>query len=123
MSALLSSKPLPETVVAKAVLSAAEQLSLSPSELAAVIGIDRTGVSRIKKNLSLDPKTKKGELALLLIRVSRALYALTGGDQEWMIHFMRNHNKVTGGIPAEQVQTVNGLATVLRFVDAVRGKV
>lgn len=123
MSVLLDSKPSPETVVAKAVLNAAKQLDLSDADLGAVIGIDRSGVSRIRTQLILDPKSKKGELALLLIRISRALYALTNGDKEWMVHFMKSHNKVTGGIPAEQVKTISGLMAVLQFVDAIRGKV
>ena len=35
---------------------------------------------------------------------------------------MRTPNKVTGGVPAEQIKSVEGLVTVLQFVDAIRGK-
>jgi hypothetical protein len=34
---------------------------------------------------------------------------------------MRSPNNQTGGIPCEQVMTIQGLMTVKRFTDAVRG--
>lgn len=115
-------KPAPDAVLAKAVLKAATELGLNQADLAAVLGVHRTAISRLKRNPSLDPDSKQGELALMLIRVARALFALTGGDEDWIRHFMRTSNKVTGGVPAEQVKTVEGLVTVLQFVDAIRGK-
>lgn len=123
MSAIVSPKPQPEAVLAKAVLNAAAQLGLKQAELAAVLGIHRTAVSRLKQNPVLDPSSKQGELALLLIRMARALFALTGGDTDWIRHFMRTPNKVTGGIPAQQIGQIQGLVSVLQFVDAIRGKV
>ncbi len=122
MTALLQPAPQPQLVLAKAVLNAAEQLGLKQAELAAVLGVHRTAVSRLKQNPSLDPGSKQGELALLLIRVARALYSLAGGDPDWMKHFMHIPNKVTGGIPAQQVQSIQALMQVLQFVDAMRGK-
>ena len=123
MSALEQAKPAADVVLAKAVLKVADQLDLNQSELAAVLGVHRTAVSRLKQRPSLDPRSKQGELALLLIRIARALFSLTGGDQDWMRHFMRKPNKLTGGIPVEQISSIQGLMTVLRFVDAIRGKV
>ncbi len=116
-------QPEPEAVLAKAVLNASLQLGLKQADLAAVLGIHRTAVSRLKSLPSLDPKSKQGELALLLIRVARALFALTGGDNDWIQHFMQTSNKVTGGVPAEQIKSIQGLMRVLQFVDGVRGKV
>lgn len=123
MSALAQTSPDPASVLAKAVLNAADQLGLKQAELAAVLGIHRTAVSRLKQNPALDPKSKQGELALLLIRIARALFALTGGDKDWIKHFMHSPNKVTGGIPAKQMESIQGLIQVLQFVDAIRGKV
>jgi transcriptional regulator with XRE-family HTH domain len=122
MTALLQQAPQPQLVLAKAVLNAAEQLGLKQAELAAVLGVHRTAVSRLKQNPALDPASKQGELALLLIRIARALYSLAGGDPDWIKHFMHNPNKFTGGIPAQQVQSIQGLMQVLQFVDAMRGK-
>ncbi len=123
MTALRNTAPAPDAVLAKAVLRAAEQLGLRQAGLADVLGMHRTAISRMKTAQSLDPASKQGELALMLVRLARALYALTGGDVEWMRHFMRTPNRVTGGVPAEQIATIQGLMTVLRFVDAMRGKI
>jgi DNA-binding XRE family transcriptional regulator len=122
MTALRQPIATPDEVLAKAVLNAAEQLGLKQAELAQVLGVHRTAISRLKQNLSLDPNSKQGELALLLIRVARAVFALTGGDASWIKHFMHTPNRVTGGIPAQQVQSIHGLMQVLHFVDAIRGK-
>lgn len=122
MSALLQPVSSADLVLAKAVLNAADQLGLKQAELAAVLGVHRTAVSRLKQKLSLDPASKQGELALLLIRIARALYALTGGDKSWTRHFMHTPNQLSGGIPAQQVQSVHGLMQVLHVVDALRGK-
>lgn len=123
MSALENVTPLPDVVLAKAILNAAEQLGLKQADLASVLGVHRTAISRMKQNLSLDPKSKQGELALLLIRIARSLFTLTGGDKEWIQHFMRSKNQVTGGVPVEQISSIQGLVTVLQFVDALRGKI
>lgn len=121
-NASASDGPAPEAVLAKAVLRAAEQLGLRQAELAGVLGTHRTAISRLKTTQSLDPGSKQGELALLLIRIARSLYALAGGDVVWIRHFMRAPNQLTGGIPAEQIGTIQGLMSVLRVVDALRGK-
>ncbi|WP_298017814.1 MbcA/ParS/Xre antitoxin family protein [uncultured Castellaniella sp.] len=123
MTALLKMSPAPDAVLAKAVLRAGDQLGLRQAQLAAVLGMHRTAVSRMKTTQSLDPASKQGEIALLLIRVARALFALAGGDAVWIRHFMQSPNAVTGGVPAEQIRTIQGLMTVLRFVDALRGKI
>ncbi|WP_276665715.1 MbcA/ParS/Xre antitoxin family protein [Thalassolituus oleivorans] len=122
MSALEQLQPTPDAVLAKALFRASEQLGLKQGDIAVVLGMDRTAVSRLKQSLSLDPASKRGELALLLIRLARALYALTGGDEEWIRHFMCSPNKVTGGVPVQQITSIQGLITVLQFVDAIRGK-
>ena len=123
MTALPHPAPAPDAVLAKAVLRAAEQLGLRQAGLADVLGMHRTAISRMKTTQSLDPASKQGELALLLVRLARALYALTGGDAVWMRHFMQAPNRITGGVPAEQIASIQGLVTVLRVVDALRGKI
>lgn len=122
MSAHTETQPQPDAVLAKAVLRAADQLGLKQTELARALGVHRTAISRLKQSASLDPGSKTGELALLLIRVARSLSALTGGDAEWMRHFMRAPNRLSGGVPAQQIETIQGLVTVLQLVDALRGK-
>jgi transcriptional regulator with XRE-family HTH domain len=123
MSTLEQHSPEREVVLAKAIVKASEQLGLKQAEVAEAIGIHRTAFSRLKRNPSLDPASKEGELALIIISVARALFALTGGDESWIKRFMRSPNKQTGGIPAEQIASIEGLMSVRRYVDAIRGKV
>lgn len=106
------------SVLAEALLNAGKQLGMSQADLGAVIGKDRTAISRGR----IDPASKSGELALLLIRCYRGLYVLVGGNAEHMRHWMQTENLHTGGIPAEQVKSVQGLTTVLEYLDALRGK-
>ncbi len=105
-------------VLSKALLSAGKALGLSQVVLGRVIGKDRTSIPR-----GLEPSSKAGELALLLIRCYRSLYVLVGGKTADMRHWMHTENRHTGGVPAEQVQTVQGLNLVLEYLDAMRGKV
>ena len=112
--------PLAEnrTVLAKALLNAGKALGMSQIQLGNVIGKDRSSISR-----GLDPESKAGELALLLIRCYRSLYVLVGGKSDDMKHWMQTKNRHTGGTPMEQVQTIRGLNHVLEYLDAMRGKV
>ena len=105
-------------VLGRSVLQAGAELGLSKAEIGKVIGRDRTSIQR----RGVDPQSKEGELALLLVRIYRSLYALTGGDAANMRHFMATENFGTGGIPKDQAATVAGLVTVCEYVDALRGK-
>ena len=105
-------------VLAEALINAGKHLVLNQAELGEIIGKDRTAIGRGR----IDPASKAGELALLFIRCYRALYVLVGGNPQQMRHWMQTENLHTGGIPAEQVKTVQGLTTVLEYLDAMRGK-
>ncbi|KPJ96461.1 MAG: XRE family transcriptional regulator [Gammaproteobacteria bacterium SG8_11] len=105
-------------VLSKAVLNAGKALGMSQTEIGHVIGKDRTSIAR-----GIDPDSKAGELALLLIRCYRSLHVLVGGNNKDIKHWMHTENRHTGGIPAKQVQTVQGLNRVVEYLDAMRGKV
>jgi len=119
MNTLALVKPAPAALLAKALGNAGKDLGLTQAVLGAVVGKDRTAISRG----AIDPDSKAGELALLLIRAYRALYVLVGGDPAQMKHWMHTANHHTGGVPAEQVRSVQGLLTVVEYLDAMRGKI
>lgn len=104
-------------VLAKAFLNAGKAMGLSQAELGEVVGRDRTSLRR-----GLAPGSKAGELALILIRVYRSLHVLVGGDPRDLRHWMTVENRHTGGVPREQVKSVQGLTRVLEYLDAMRGK-
>lgn len=118
MNLALAQDPDQASVLAEALVNAGKLLGMNQADLGKVIGRDRTVISRGR----IDPVSKAGELALLFIRCYRALFVLVGGDPEHMRHWMQTENLHTGGIPAEQVKTVQGIVTVLEYLDAMRGK-
>ncbi len=119
MSLALRPRPDPSDVLAEAFGNAGRALGLTQADLGAVVGKDRSAISRGR----LDPGSKAAELALLLIRIYRALFVLVGGDEVALRHWMRTANHHTGGVPAEQIRSIQGLLQVLEYLDAMRGKV
>src|SRR4051794_15239040 len=117
-SSAVSTAPDPSLVLSKAATNAATRLGLRHRQLAAIIGTSEATVSRIGSGRRLDPSTKEGELALLFVRLYRSLDALIGGDdakaRDWL-HSMNDH---IGGVPADRIQTVEGLINVIQYLDA-----
>ena len=122
MSALVRVQADADAVLAKALLNTREQLGLTQQELADIIGVHRTAISRWADS-GLRPQSKTGELALLLIRVYRALFALFGGNLQDMRHFLRTENRHLAGVPLVLMGQVQGLVHVVEYLDAIRGKV
>ena len=111
--------PRPSDVLTRALVKAGKDVGLTQADVAAVVGRDRTALSRA----AIEPGTKSGELALLLIRAYRALFVLVGGEPRQMKHWMHTHNLHLGGVPAEMIRTVPGLVRVVEYLDAIRGRV
>ncbi|MCB1848769.1 MAG: DUF2384 domain-containing protein [Halieaceae bacterium] len=105
-------------VLAKSAYAAGEYLGLNRTEVGEVVGRTRSSIDRN----GIDPQTKSGQLALLMVRIYRSLYALMGGDKDNMRHFMHTPNHGTGGVPAEQLRDVEGLVRVCHYLDAIRGR-
>ena len=108
-------------VLTKATRRAAAFLGLTDAALADVLGVSPSTVSRLGDRRPIDPDSREGECALLLIRVFRGLDALLG-DLESCRNWMRARNAHVGGVPAELVRTVEGLVRVTQYLDAMRGK-
>jgi hypothetical protein len=118
MNTLMKEAPEPKMVLTKAVVNAARSMGLTQSELGHIIGKDRTSIAR-----GLDPTSKSGELALMLVRCYRALSVLVGGDPSEIKHWFTTPNSHIGGVPKDVAARVDGLVTVTRYLDAIRGKV
>jgi hypothetical protein len=114
--------PDPALVVAKATLSAADRLGLTNRHLAAVIGSSEASVSRMLRGRGVSPESKEGELALLFVRLFRSLDALVGGDDDKARAWLHALNDHVGGVPAERIKTVEGLVSVIQYLDGMRGR-
>lgn len=114
-----NTQPDPSRVLGTAVLRAAERMGLSRAELTKVLGRDRSSISRA----GVDPDSKSGELAKILIRCYRALAVMVDDNQVQICEWLTTPNRHTGGTPLQQLQTVAGLVSVSEYLDAIRGKV
>ncbi|MEK9499723.1 MbcA/ParS/Xre antitoxin family protein [Gaopeijia maritima] len=118
-----ASEGSPGTTLAKAVTRAASSLGLRNTHLARIVGTSEASVSRLSKGRILDPDSKEGELALLFLRLYRSLDALVGGNEAQARAWLHAPNSHLLGVPAERIQTVQGLTDVIRYLDAMRGRV
>ncbi len=111
------------TVLFKAFFNATEQLGLDNIHIANILGVDRTTITRIKNKGEIKAKSKTGEFALLTIRIFRSLYAMVGGNEEIIKHWMNTSNKHLHGTPSELICTIHGIVQVTEYLDAMRGKI
>jgi hypothetical protein len=114
-------RPDAAAVLTKALLRSAELLGLSSAALARVLGVSEASVSRLSSGTrSVDPRSKEGELALLLVRVYRSLDSLVGTDAAQRKAWMLGHNHALNGRPVELIERAAGLVEVLAYLDAMR---
>ena len=114
-------EPAADVVLTKAVLRAAELLGLSSAVLARILGVSEASVSRLSAGArTVDPQSKEGELALLLVRVYRSLDALVGTDAAQRHAWLQGHNRALNGRPIELIQRTDGLVNVVAYLDAMR---
>ena len=104
-------------VLSKTVLRVAEHLCLTLDQLAVILDIEKSSINQL--DMTLDPDTKPGQKALLLIQIFQLLDALNGKEIQWIRHFMGSQNHLTGGVPIEQIQNETGLVKVKECLQAL----
>ena len=114
--------PDPSVVLGKAVLAAARRLGLTNRDLARVLGTSEASVSRLSGDRPLRPGSAEARLAALFVRLFRSLDAMVGGRDDQARAWFTAVNHHLAGVPAERVRTVEGLVDVVRYLDAMRGK-
>ena len=100
----------------------AAALQLSREELSEIIGPNTATLSRIftKSNAYINPLSKEGELARLLLRLYCSLDVLFGGNQNQCQLWLRSHNKHLSGIPIDLIKSIEGLVFVIEYLDSMR---
>jgi transcriptional regulator with XRE-family HTH domain len=109
-------------VVSKAARNAAAELEMSQRELAGVLGVSAATISRAEST-GRAFQGKELELAGHFVRLYRSLDAIVGGDQQACRQWFRANNAHLGGVPADLIRSIRGLLDVVRYLDAMRGKV
>ena len=109
-------------VLAKALSRMAVQLDLSLQELSAIIGPSESTLRRLfcTPNRTLDPKSKEGQLALLLLRLYRSLNILFGGNTEQCQLWLRSNNTYLNAVPINLIQSIEGLIFTIQYLDAMK---
>jgi len=114
--------PTRAAVLTKATLRAAERLGLPQRVLCRVLGVSPASLSRLGRSRSIDPETKEGELATLFVRLYRGLDSLVGGSDEKARAWLEASNSHLDGVPAELIQSVQGLVKTTEYLDAMRAR-
>lgn len=110
-----------DMVLGKATKRAAALLGLNGRALSEVIGLSEPTISRIfNGDRGISPKSKEGQLALLLVRVFRSLSALVGDDNSKLKLWMGSRNNALNGVPAELIKSVEGLVRTRAYLDGMR---
>lgn len=114
-----------ELILKKAVFKAANLWDISNKQLAKIVGMSEATISRLHHNATkgINPASKEGELALLFVRTFRSLDAFLGNVVDNEKKWLNAPNKALNGAPIERMQTIEGLVAVVRYLDAIRGKV
>jgi uncharacterized protein (DUF2384 family) len=111
-------------VVTKAALRAAGLLGISNKALARIVGLSEASISRMGSGtFMLTPGEKPFELAVLFVRLYRALDAIVHGDDEVARAWLANPNAALGGRPLILIQSVTGLVHAVAYLDARRALV
>lgn len=105
-------------VLTTAFLRVAQRLHLSRQELSAIIGPSESTLSRLfSKTTFLDPISKEGQLAILLVRLYKNLDVLFGGNAEQCELWLRSGNTDLNNYPIYLIQSIEGLILVIQYLE------
>ncbi len=122
-NAVQYTEPQPAIVLTKALKNAAEYWSINNKQLGEFIGLSEATVSRLKNgHYLLDPASKQWQLAVLFLRAFRGLDAYMGGHVENECLWLKSENTALGGTPLSLMRSVEGLASIVQYIDYLRGQ-
>ncbi|MCA3267817.1 MAG: DUF2384 domain-containing protein [Azospirillum sp.] len=106
-------------IVAKEAIHAADWLDLTARQMAAILGLSATKISRLRAGkYRLRPNGKEYELAVLFLHLCRSLDTIVGGDGPTARAWLRNPNTSLGMVPIERIQTIRGLTDTVGYLNA-----
>jgi uncharacterized protein (DUF2384 family) len=125
-----AAKPVPleatdGQVVTRATMKAAELLRLSQGELAQIIGVSGSTVSRMKDgSAQIDAGSKPYQLAALFLRAWRSLDSILGSRDEAARAWLRSPNaSFAESRPVDLLMRPEGLVRVCDYLDSRRGRI
>jgi putative toxin-antitoxin system antitoxin component (TIGR02293 family) len=125
-----AAKPIPleasdGQVVTRALMKAADLLRMSQGELAQIIGVSGSTVSRMKDgSAQLDAGSKPYQLAALFLRAWRSLDSILGSRDEAARQWLRSPNaSFADARPLDLLMRPEGLVRVCDYLDSRRGRI
>lgn len=109
--------------VTKAFIRAGEHLGLSQKQLARIIDVSESQISRMGSGLIYVQAHRSHQwgASLLLIRIYRGLIATLGSQSSAKL-WLHAYNTALHGIPVDLIESYEGLIDVARYVDFQRGQ-
>ncbi|PIR38520.1 MAG: XRE family transcriptional regulator [Alphaproteobacteria bacterium CG11_big_fil_rev_8_21_14_0_20_39_49] len=109
-------------VLSKAILNLKDSWQLSNKDIAEIIGVDSSFITRLKKGQTqIEHDKKTGQLSLMLIRVFRSLGAFLGDRMTAQQQWLDSYNRAFNSTPIDAMKNVEGLSRVVIYLDALRG--
>jgi uncharacterized protein (DUF2384 family) len=125
-----AARPIPNEatdgqVVTRALMKAAGLLRISQGELAQIIGVSGSTVSRMKDgSAQLDVGSKPYQLAALFLRAWRSLDSILGSRDEAARVWLRSPNtSFAEAHPVDLLMRPEGLVRVCDYLDSRRGRI
>ena len=111
-------------VLTGAVLRAAELMHLNNNDLARLLGLSPSTITRMHQGkYAIAQDTKAWELATLLVRLFRGLDAIMAGDNTALLSWMDNPNTHLHAVPKDLILGTEGLVRTLAYVDSSRARI
>lgn len=121
---LAHSDPEPRRILTGAVLRASALLAITQSNLAQILGLSPSTVSRMANGAyALDDQKKEWELGALFVRLFRSLDAVIGSNDSAARAWLNGQNSGLIGRPSELIRSTEGLVRVVQYLDAARGRI
>ncbi len=122
--ASMGTRSEPRRVLTGAVLRASALLEITQSNLAHILGLSPSTVSRMANgSYTLDSQKKEWELGALFIRLFRSLDALIGSNDTAARGWLHAQNQGLLGRPIDLIRSTEGLVRVVQYLDSARGRI
>ena len=102
-------------VLTKALLGVGRVFGFSTEDLVEITGVDENF-----EQVGIDPKSLAGKSAIRLLHIFKLLVDRVGKNPASLHHWMNTPNNDTGGVPAQQVRTKEGMVKVRDYLDGCR---
>ncbi|WP_179958407.1 antitoxin Xre/MbcA/ParS toxin-binding domain-containing protein [Chitinimonas arctica] len=110
-------------VLTEATLAAAEKLTVKQADLAAILGVSSSTVSRLAAGkMTLEGDRPVVDSAATFVLVYRSLASILGSNLEHMKAWLTTYNTDLASVPLKLMLRPSGLHQVRGYLDAYRGR-